>query len=136
MTTTTVRYYHNKIHKMTWFPASLIFLQFIFCLHAQEWPLEAPVGKKVQLTFQSFDIEDHASCIYDYVEVSYGSYSERFCGTSIPGPFTSTGRTLTVRIHTDDSVVKGGFSAVWTPYPSGYILKYFDLKVNILTNLQ
>ena len=135
MTTTTVRYYHNKIHKMTWFPA-LIFLQFIFCLHAQEWPLEAPVGKKVQLTFQSFDIEDHASCIYDYVEVSYGSYSERFCGTSIPGPFTSTGRTLTVRIHTDDSVVKGGFSAVWTPYPSGYILKYFDLKVNILTNLQ
>ena len=85
----------------------------------QEWPLEVPVGKKVQLTFQSFDIEDHASCIYDYVEVSYGSYSERFCGTSIPGPFTSTGRTLTVRIHTDGTVVGRGFSAVWTPYPPG-----------------
>ena len=35
----------------------------------QEWDLSAPGGSKIQLTFNSFDIEDDASCSYDYVQV-------------------------------------------------------------------
>ena len=65
------------------------------------------------MVFESFDIEAHPSCSYDWVEVSYGSYSEKFCGSTIPEPFTSTGQTMTVRFQTDGSVVGLGFSAVW-----------------------
>ena len=89
--------------------------------------MEVPNG--FELTFKSFDIEAHSSCDYDWVEVSYGSYSQKFCGpnsngeyyngngdnlgSSIPGPFTSTGLTMTVKMHTDGSVNWTGFRAVW-----------------------
>ena len=42
---------------------------FIFHIFQQEWDLSAPAGSKIQLTFNSFDIEDDASCSYDYVQV-------------------------------------------------------------------
>ena len=62
-------------------------------------------------------MEDHATCAYDYVEVSFGDYSERFCGGQVPGPFSSTD-TITVKVHTDYSVTETGFSAVWTAAPA------------------
>ena len=83
----------------------------LFTILIQEWQLEVPNG--FELTFKSFDIEAHSSCDYDWVEVSYGSYSEKFCGTSIPGPFTSTGPTMTVRMHTDGYGTRTGFRALW-----------------------
>ena len=56
-------------------------------------------GGNIQLTFVSFDVEYESSCGYDYVEVSYGDYSERFCGGEnedyLPGPFTSCGSSIT-----------------------------------------
>ena len=84
----------------------------LFTILVQEWHLEVPNG--FELTFESFDIEAHSSCTYDWVEVSIGSYSEKFCGSSIPGPFTSTGPTMTVRMHSDGNRITGkGFQAVW-----------------------
>ena len=76
--------------------------------------MEAPVGHVIQLSFSSFDLEDHSRCRYDWVEMSYGSYSKKFCGRSNPGQVTSTGRTMAVRMHTDGSVTRTGFRAVWT----------------------
>ena len=35
----------------------------------EEWTLEGSDGHIIQLTFESFDIEDHSSCGYDWVEV-------------------------------------------------------------------
>ena len=66
------------------------------------------------LTFDSFDLEYGSSCGYDYVEVSYDSYSQRYCGTSIPGPFTSTGSSMVVRFHSNWISTRTGFTAVWT----------------------
>ena len=66
------------------------------------------------LTFDSFDLESHTSCRYDYVEVSYDSFSQRHCGSSIPGPFTSTGSSMVVKFHSDHINTGTGFSAVWT----------------------
>ena len=45
-----------------------LLLHIIYCIN-QEWDLSAPGGSKIQLTFNSFDIEDDASCSYDYVQV-------------------------------------------------------------------
>ena len=81
----------------------------------QEWTLSATqAGYVVQLTFETFGLEDSANCEYDFVEVSYDSYSEKFCGVSIPGPIVSTGTTMTVRLQTDFSETGQGFKAEWT----------------------
>ena len=65
------------------------------------------------LTFETFDLES-GGCQYDYVEVSYDSYSQRYCGSTIPGPFTSTGSSMVVRFHSNGSQTRTGFSAAWT----------------------
>ena len=84
----------------------------------QEWTLEAQNGGNIQLNFIGFDLENHPSCSYDYVEVSYGSYSERFCGGEnggyLPGPFTTCGgSSITIRFHSDGGVTRPGFRAEW-----------------------
>ena len=95
----------------------------------QEWQLVVPNGN-IKLAFESFDIAHKSKkCARDWVEVSYGSYNEKVCGhvngfayyngsgdylgSSIPGPFTSTGPTMTVRMHSDDAGTRTGFRALW-----------------------
>ena len=80
----------------------------------QEWTLSASqAGHVVQLTFETFGLEDSENCEFDFVEVSYDSYSVKFCGYSIPGPLVSTGATMTVRLQTDFSQTGQGFKAEW-----------------------
>ena len=76
----------------------------------QEWQLTARDGYRIMLTFETFDTESG----YDYVEVSYDSFSQSYSGSSIPGPFTSTGTSMLVKFHTDGGTTRTGFSAVWT----------------------
>ena len=97
----------------------------------QEWQLEVPNGY-MQLVFVSVNT-DHCdlscsgtcSCACsDWVEVSYGNYSEKFCSKDyqsvttngnndyfIP-TFTST-EQMTVRMHTDGVGGSKGFRAFW-----------------------
>ena len=85
----------------------------------QEWVLPPdsplPIGGKIKLTFEAFDLEPQygSRCIWDWVEVSHGSFSEKYCGTSIPGPFVSES-PITVKIRTDYSRTYSGFRATWT----------------------
>lgn len=76
--------------------------------------LQVSRGYKIQLTFEAFDIEYQSSCGYDYVMVSFGSFSEKYCGGRAPGPIVSSGRTMRVTFFTDGSVQNTGFNAVWT----------------------
>ena len=48
----------------------------------------------------------------DYLEISDGSSSQRYCGTSTPAPLTTT-NTITVKLHLvrDDGVYGAGFLA-------------------------
>ena len=73
-------------------------------------------GHQTTLTFSSFDVEQHPQCGWDYVEVSYGDFRQKFCGDSVPGPFTSS-HTITVKMHTDRSVTRPGFAAEWGTIP-------------------
>ena len=82
-------------------------------LHCQTWTLEVPSGQKVELTFESFELELHSSCGYDYVQVSFGSTKQKYCGSTKPGPITSSGKKMTVLFHSDYSENYKGFSAVW-----------------------
>ena len=83
-------------------------------------------GKKIELTFQAFDLEDYSQfnsttdpfCAYDYVEVVHDSYNEKFCGSDIPDSITSTGTSMTVTMKTDVSVNGTGFAATWAAVSS------------------
>ena len=72
-------------------------------------------GTQLKLTFDSFSLEAdyYDDCSYDYVEVSYDGYSEKFCGDSIPPSITSTGNSMTVKFVSDIDYDYDGFSAVW-----------------------
>ena len=50
-------------------------------------------------------------CTGDYLEISDGSSTQRYCGTSTPAPLTTT-NTITVKLHLVDYDVSGtGFLA-------------------------
>ena len=80
----------------------------------QEWTIDVEDGETVVLTFQAFDLEEHPDCVWDWVEVSYGSISQKFCGSTVPEPINSTSY-IKVKIHSDSSVTGAGFSASWAP---------------------
>ena len=72
-------------------------------------------GTQLKLTFESFSLEVdyYDDCSYDYVEVSFDGYSEKFCGDSIPPSITSSGNSMTVKFISDSDYDYDGFSAVW-----------------------
>ena len=51
----------------------------------KEWKLEVNDGDKINLTFISFEVEfdPFGDCVFDYVEVSYGNFIEKYCGTAL-----------------------------------------------------
>lgn len=75
-------------------------------------------GGKLQITFNSFNIESNSGCTWDYLEIYDGPSTAspllgRFCGTTLPGPFTSTAANgeLTFKFHSDGSGVRAGWDA-------------------------
>ena len=63
------------------------------------WVLDVPEGKRVALSFDSFDIERDDSCAYDYLEVRDGADVNsdligRYCGLDAPEDILSKGNKL------------------------------------------
>nr|XP_057905222.1 bone morphogenetic protein 1-like isoform X1 [Doryrhamphus excisus] len=82
------------------------------------WKITVSEGYQVGLSFQSFELESHDSCAYDYVEVRDGN-SElspllgRFCGYDKPDNVKSSSSQLWLKFASDSSVNKAGFSATF-----------------------
>ncbi|XP_029134023.2 cubilin [Labrus bergylta] len=76
----------------------------------------------VVLTFQTFQLEAHSTCLYDGLKIynlaSSGPAVATLCGTSIPGPFTSFGPML-LNFYSDSVVTHRGFLAEYTAIPCG-----------------
>uniref|UniRef100_A0A0X3NJV3 Metalloendopeptidase n=1 Tax=Schistocephalus solidus TaxID=70667 RepID=A0A0X3NJV3_SCHSO len=80
------------------------------------WKIVVPVGFSVALTFQSFDIEKHDNCVYDFLEIRDGLAEtspllKKLCGSNLPTPIKSTNNMMYVRFVSDSSVEKQGFTA-------------------------
>ena len=80
------------------------------------------------LTFESFDLESHSDCDYDFVQISAGSVEMKLCGSDKPSPVMSSGNTMDVTFHTDHSVKRNGFKATWAAVENSGRL--FPLLVN------
>ena len=89
-------------------------------------------GATITLVFEHMDIETHSTCFNDYVEGNYffhkrnikkvymtavhdtdGTMKMKYCGMTIPEPFMSSGRNITVVFHSDESRNGTGFRAYW-----------------------
>ncbi|XP_063906395.1 tolloid-like protein 1 isoform X2 [Zophobas morio] len=84
------------------------------------WKVVVPDFHQVVLSFQKFKIEHHDQCLFDYVEIddSNGTSRGRFCGDVLPGNVTSSSNNLTIKLVSDASIQKEGFSV--------FILAEFD----------
>ena len=78
-------------------------------------------NSNIRVEFLTFDVESHWNCNWDRLLVYDGPNTEstllgRFCGTSIPGPFTATNGSLTFHFISDVTNVGSGWSAVVSCY--------------------
>ena len=78
----------------------------------QIWHLSS--ASPITLTFQSMHLEYGPyfcdECC-DYVEVTHSSSTQRFCGSELPGPISSSGN-MEVTFRSDSDVAWTGFLAV------------------------
>lgn len=102
------------------------------------WKITVPKDYQVALKFQSFEVENHDNCVYDFVEVRDGDTADSrligiFCGYKVPPDmrfkflvlpffkignfkslfFRSSSNKLFVKFLSDGSVQKAGFSATF-----------------------
>uniref|UniRef100_A0AAR2LKU6 Metalloendopeptidase n=1 Tax=Pygocentrus nattereri TaxID=42514 RepID=A0AAR2LKU6_PYGNA len=80
------------------------------------WKITVAQGYHVGLMFQSFEIERHDSCAYDYLEVRDGNSESspllgRFCGYDKPDDIKTSSNQLWMKFVSDGSVNKAGFAA-------------------------
>ncbi|KAJ6656062.1 hypothetical protein lerEdw1_004468 [Lerista edwardsae] len=84
-----------------------------------QWDIEVPRDKNVKVRFNEFFLVeeggDITSCPKDYVEVN----NARYCGQRDRFVVSSQTNKITVRFHSDHSLVDTGFSAEYLSYDSG-----------------
>jgi hypothetical protein len=78
--------------------------------------LPGTTGAKVNVVFNSFNVEEETNCGYDWLKIFDGPDISSpllgtFCGSSTPGSFISTSGPLTFQFHSDYSVNLAGWDA-------------------------
>ncbi len=75
-------------------------------------------GAMMQVSFLEFEIEENATCLYDYLSIYDGTSSSStlvgtYCGTNSPGTVTATNPdgALTFYFHSDISINQSGWQA-------------------------
>ncbi|KAK3105916.1 hypothetical protein FSP39_008473 [Pinctada imbricata] len=89
-----------------------------------EIAVSAPAGNYISLYFNSFYIEPHPNCRFDYLQIHNGSSADspvitQLCGNTLPNPVFATGNTIWMNFMTDASVTHPGFDISWTATPQG-----------------
>ncbi|XP_055381184.1 dorsal-ventral patterning protein tolloid isoform X2 [Condylostylus longicornis] len=82
------------------------------------WRIIVPDKYEVALQFQTFEIENHDNCIYDYVEIRDGNTADSeligvFCGHKIPPTIKTNSNEMYVKFISDSTVQKVGFSGIF-----------------------
>ncbi|XP_053929260.1 CUB domain-containing protein 2 isoform X1 [Cuculus canorus] len=83
------------------------------------WLIVVAEGSSVLLSFSHFELEYHAACAYDYLQVYNGDTRDQgnllgtFCGCNPPPSFSSAWHVMAVIFHSDRHVAKRGFTAAY-----------------------
>ncbi|XP_053063508.1 deleted in malignant brain tumors 1 protein isoform X5 [Acinonyx jubatus] len=85
------------------------------------WEIEVNPGYRINLGFNSLQLEVNSNCNFDYVEISDGPLnSSNLLGKICNGTrqiFTSSYNRMTVRFRSDISIQSTGFSAWYNSFP-------------------
>ncbi|KZS21868.1 Tolloid 2-like protein, partial [Daphnia magna] len=78
------------------------------------WLLTAPLGKRIQFTFATLQLEHHTNCSYDFLEIRDGlaltdNSLGKFCSTANPPPLTTSGPYAMINFHSDATSNDNGF---------------------------
>ncbi|KAJ6642438.1 Cubilin like, partial [Pseudolycoriella hygida] len=80
-----------------------------------EYLIRMPVDYRIQIKFNSFQLKESIECEYDnYIEIFEGTTRKdpkvnRYCGNTVPPPYTSLGNTLLIVFKTRSSAYFEGF---------------------------
>ena len=88
-------------------------------MHCQTWNMKVNPGQRIRLTFESFDLESSSSCKLDFLQISFDSVEEKYCGSNKPRPIISSGNTMRIIFHSDDTDNGNGFRAIWEVVEEG-----------------
>ena len=66
------------------------------------------MGEPFQLRFTSFDLENHPTCSFDYVQIND---NVKYCGNNVPANVLSSNGSMKVHFHSEYNVQKTGFQA-------------------------
>ncbi|XP_043658315.1 cubilin homolog [Drosophila teissieri] len=84
------------------------------------WVIRTNESLVVNVTFQSFDVEDSTECRFDWLQINDGRSAAaqiigRYCGNHLPhgGNIVSSGNQLYLWFRSDNSTAKEGFDLTW-----------------------
>jgi len=87
---------------------------------AQEWVVEVPEGRSIELEWVALHLEESFMCSYDWVQVTEPSSGggddfllPKTCGRSLPATLVSHGNKLLVSFVSDYSETRPGFLLRW-----------------------
>ncbi|XP_078495955.1 IgGFc-binding protein-like [Ciona intestinalis] len=87
------------------------------------WEITVNAGQTIEITIEKFALEPNRRCRYDYLEIFNGTSRNtrilKLCGFFTRRTYRSTGRSATLRFHSDSSVNKKGFDIRWRAVGAG-----------------
>ncbi|KAH3728731.1 dorsal-ventral patterning tolloid-like protein 1 [Dreissena polymorpha] len=96
-----------------------------------EWAIRSQEGKRIKLDFTFFEMEDHYSCLYDYLHIFNGpstSYPSigKFCGSATPSGFRSQSNSVYFVFKTNGSTSRRGFSMTYMFFGQGFLGEFTE----------
>ncbi len=84
-------------------------------------------GKKLLLNFTTFELESGSSniCTYDYLQITDGNVSSKFCGKKTDTFFLSKTNKLNLRFKTDYARNHVGYYATYTTVNGKFLCLYY-----------
>ena len=85
------------------------------------WRITAPQGRRIEVTFNEFEIESEGNCAKDYLKIFDSSSAGdsllgTYCGGASPGSFKSSGRFLFINFRSNGDITQKGFDLRWNSF--------------------
>merc|ERR1712106_817700 len=98
--------------------------------HDETYNIEVQTGKTIEIIFETFELEAHSRCSYDWLKIIDGSTTllEETCGSNVPTKLLSQTNKVEIIFHTDGSVTKRGFKLQWKASIETHLQRAFGVS--------
>ena len=83
-----------------------------------EWIINVPRGNTIKLRFLEFQLQDHPSCLNDFLEIYSGlktrTFMGRYCGERFPTFVESSSNVMVITFKSNDKITGLGFKLHYT----------------------